>query len=241
MNRQGSVKIATDAKRVAARHDVCRDGPRVLCQSMIEWKGNKSLRSIVRVLRNRIRLEWFAPPDEFDRRLGVETRLAVWRKRIFTNPDSVDYEAVNPLIFARAVPVVPRSTFIDLGCGKGRALILAHEAGFRDLIGVEISPKLAKATIRNLKKLNIAAEIVAADAGAYCFPDRPIVVFLYNPFGEPTMRKVTKHLREHNRAYVIYVNPQHLSLFSGFRPVYSDRLLTVLTTCEDLPTTIMRP
>jgi len=106
---------------------------------MIEWKGNKSLRSIMRVLLHRIRQEWLTQPDEFDRRLGVETRLTVWRKRLRINPDSAGYEAVNPAIFARAMPFVPRVTFIDLGSGKGRALILAHEAGFRHLIGAEMS------------------------------------------------------------------------------------------------------
>lgn len=55
---------------------------------------------------------------------------------------------------------------------------MAHETGFRDLIGVEMSAKLAKAASRNLKKLEIAAEIVTTDASAYRFPDRPIVVFL---------------------------------------------------------------
>lgn len=200
---------------------------------MIEWKGNKSLRSVARVLLHRIRQEWLARPDEFDQRFGVETRLTVWRKRLPRNADSADYQAVNPAIFARAIPFVPRVTFIDLGCGKGRALILAREAGFRDLIGVEMSAKLAKAAIRNLRKLDIAAEIVTCDAGAYRFPDRPIVVFLYNPFGVPTMQKVIEHLPERGESYVIYVNPQHRPVFSGFDELYSDPLVAVLARRRD--------
>jgi len=34
-------------------------------------------------------------------------------------------------------------TFVDIGCGKGRALLLASEIGFREVVGVELNPGLA--------------------------------------------------------------------------------------------------
>jgi SAM-dependent methyltransferase len=194
---------------------------------MLAWKNHPSLR----LLLHRIRIEWLARPDEFDRTFGVETRLTVWRKRLPGKADSADYEAVNPALFARALPHVPRATFIDLGCGKGRALILAHQAGFRDLIGVEIAPRLLRAAKRNTRRLNIRATLLRADAAAYHFPDRPIVAFLYNPFGIPTLQAVIAKLRSHpHPVHVIYVNPEHDSLFSGFNPLFRDRLLSVLWT-----------
>jgi SAM-dependent methyltransferase len=194
---------------------------------MLAWKRNQSL---LRVLLHRIRIEWLAPPDEFDRTYRVETRLTVWRKRLPAKPDSEDYEAVNPALFARALPHVPRVTFVDLGCGKGRALILAHQAGFRDVIGVEIAPRLLPAARRNTRRLAIPAALVLADAAAYHFPDRPIVTFLYNPFGIPTLQGVIEKLRHHRHSvHVIYVNPTHDSLFSGFDLLYRDRLLAVVS------------
>jgi SAM-dependent methyltransferase len=188
--------------------------------------------SMLRILRQRIRNEWFSPPDAFDQTFGVETRRTVWRKRLPTKPDSVDYEAVNPQLFVRAVSYAPRVTFIDLGCGKGRGLILAHQAGFRDLIGVEMSAKLGKTAMANLRKLGINADIVQADAAAYDFPPRPLVVFMYNPFGIPTMQPVIDKLRSSRYpVHVIYINPQHRALFSGFHEIYTDAGIAVLSTC----------
>jgi SAM-dependent methyltransferase len=194
---------------------------------MLAWKNNQSL---LRVLMHRIRIEWLARPDEFDRTFGVETRLTVWRKRLSGKPDSVDYEAVNPALFARALPYVPRATFVDLGCGKGRALILAHQAGFREVIGVEIAPRLLRAAKRNTRRLNIPAALALADAATYHFPDRPIVAFLYNPFGTPTLEAVIEKLRGHRHpVHVIYVNPMHDVLFSGFDVLFRDCFLSVLS------------
>jgi predicted RNA methylase len=157
----------------------------------------------------------------------------VWRKRL-NGKDSEDYEAVSPTLFARAISYVPRDTFIDLGCGKGRALILAHEAGFQQLIGVEISPKLAKTAVRNLRKLKIDAEILQADAASFRLPDEPVVVFLYNPFGTSTMHAVIEKLLNHRHAvHVIYVNPKHGNLFSGFRRLYSDHAVSLFSNCAE--------
>jgi SAM-dependent methyltransferase len=190
-------------------------------------RSNKS--ALVRAILHRIYMEWLARPDEFDRKYGVETRHTVWRKRL-AGEDSEDYQAVSPWLFSRVIPYVPRATFIDLGCGKGRALILAHAAGFRDLIGVEISPRLARDARRNLLKLQVAASILQADVATYLLPDEPVVVFMYNPFGVSTMQAVLEKLRRHrHRLHLIYINPKHSDLFSGFRQVYCDQSVAVIS------------
>lgn len=48
-----------------------------------------------------------------------------------------------------ALPPVDSCTFLDLGCGKGRALLVASELPFRDILGVELSPVLAETARRN--------------------------------------------------------------------------------------------
>lgn len=187
-------------------------------------------KSAWRILIHRIRKEWFAAPDDFDKRFGVETRLMVWRKRLSDKADSTDYEAVSSNLFHRAIACVPRNTFIDLGCGKGRALILAHHAGFRDLIGVEISAALVRAAVRNTRRLGIPATILEADAALFEFPDRPLVLFMYNPFGPPTIQPIIEKLRSHRHSiYVIYINPRHASLFSDFHEIYADSALAVIS------------
>ena len=75
---------------------------------------------------------------------------------------------------------------MDLGCGKGRALILASEHPFREVVGVELDGELAAVAARN------AAIIARSSRGrrSGSWPTPPIlpagdlVVFLYNPFGE---------------------------------------------------------
>jgi predicted RNA methylase len=190
--------------------------------------ARKSKAAMLPLLLARLRCEWLAPPDDFDKTVGVETRLTVWRKRLPLKSDSTDYEAVNPALFARSMPYVPRATFVDLGCGKGRALILAHQHGFRDLIGVEMSGKLSKIAASNMKKLGIAAHIVQCDAAAFNCPSGPLVVFMYNPFGVPTMQTVVEKLASREDAvHVVYVNPLHGELFRGFQQVYADHLMMV--------------
>jgi SAM-dependent methyltransferase len=198
-----------------------------LANWIVAQRNNKS--GAIRAALHRIRTEWLAPPDEFDRKFGVETRHTVWRKRL-TGRDSEDYEAVSPLLFSRAISYVPRTTFIDLGCGKGRALILAREAGFRNLIGVEISPRLARAARHNLEKLNVTATVIEGDVATFVFPDEPVIAFLYNPFGVSTMQAVVGKLRSHRHSlHVIYINPRHGDLFSGFQQIHCDQSFRVMS------------
>jgi SAM-dependent methyltransferase len=216
----------SDAQDVGSGHPI-----RELVNWLSAHKNRKS--ALLRAVLRRVHLEWFARPDEFDKKYRIETRHTVWRKRL-AGKDTEDYEAVSPILFSRAIACVPRNTFIDLGCGKGRALILAHEAGFRDLIGIEISSGLAEAAARNLQKLKIDAQILQADAASFPLPDRPVVLFLYNPFGSSTMEAVIEKLLNHRRAvHVIYVNPKHGNLFSGFQRLYGDRLLSVFSNCAE--------
>ena len=108
-------------------------------------------------------------------------------------------------------------TFVDLGCGKGKALLLAARAGFGRVVGVELSDQLAAIARDNIASAGTVAQVdvVTQDAAHYAFPSDPLVVFLYHPFDEPVLQPVLdnlgRSLREHPReAYVVYVAP-HLS------------------------------
>lgn len=183
----------------------------------------------------KIRREFFSPPDAFDRKYGIETRRTVWRKRVSVRGDNVNYEPVDLELFAHGIATLPRVTFLDLGCGKGRALILAHEAGFRNLIGVEMSTKLAAAARSNMQRLGIAATIVEGNAAEYPLPDLPLVVHMYNPFGASTMKDVVEKLRTHRfPVHVIYVNPVQTALFSDFEVVHQEQGLSVFTASPEL-------
>jgi len=66
---------------------------------------------------------------------------------------AVDYIPVTPdqcrqALSALAVPY-EKFTFIDFGCGKGRAMLLAAERPFRRLIGIDFSHELLMVARRN--------------------------------------------------------------------------------------------
>src|SRR5579883_1856526 len=70
--------------------------------------------------------------------------------------EPVFYAASQPSIIRaalRALPPLEGFTFIDLGCGKGRALIVATEFPFRAICGIEYSDELAAVARRNAARI----------------------------------------------------------------------------------------
>lgn len=149
----------------------------------------------------------------FDRARGIDT---TGLGAIPEGGDAVRYQATMPKRFLRlmrALEIEPSLfTFVDLGCGKGRTLILAAELGFRRVIGVEFESHLAEAAKRNAEAIGAAAEIYDLDASLYAFPSEPLIVYLYNPFLDTTMQRVLANLRASletspRPVYVVYYNP----------------------------------
>jgi SAM-dependent methyltransferase len=115
-------------------------------------------------------------------------------------------------------------TFIDLGSGKGRALLLASEFPFRRIIGIEFAVELHKAAKENLSKVAVArsrcsnVELICGDAAEYTFPPEPLVIYLFNPFGSAVVRRVAENALFSWQGFprpmqILYVNPIHLSEF----------------------------
>ncbi len=170
----------------------------------------------IRLVR-RFRNEFFPPPHPFDEATGAETAGIIHLSRL--NIKSANrkhgraYAGVDPSAFANSMAEVredfSKFTFVDLGSGKGRALILAAQLGFSELIGVEFSEHLAKIAQKNLAKLDMRnVSILVQDAVEYTFPEKPLVVFMFNPFGPDILRKVLQNLQRHKGPlYLVYCNP----------------------------------
>lgn len=79
-------------------------------------------------------------------------------------------------------------TFVDLGCGKGRVLLIAAERPFRRIIGVEISAELAAIAQANLDRYRPASARVSAieiandDVTTFELPQSDVLIHLYHPF-----------------------------------------------------------
>lgn len=172
-----------------------------------------------RKLFERLKDEFYPSGDEFDRMRHVNTSGRTWKGRMDVSAESkktaMSYQAVNPLFFYEAIACLPKealqATFIDLGCGKGRALILAKEAGFTKIKGVEFSSKLASVAKQNVSK---DVQVLCGDAGNYKFTDEPVVLFLYNPFGPEVLLRVLENLQGARQVWVMYINPVHADMFT---------------------------
>lgn len=108
--------------------------------------------------------------------------------------------------------------FVDLGSGKGRALLMASEYPFREIIGVEIQAELNAIAEQNIERFHPEHQkctnirTICGDARDYEFPAEPLLLYLFNPFPEYVFERVLSNLKrsleEHPRpAFVVYNTP----------------------------------
>ncbi len=117
-------------------------------------------------------------------------------------------------------------TFIDMGSGKGRALLLAAEYPFHEVLGVEVQRELHEIAEENIERLYTKGmqcgdlRSVCIDARRFEFPPTPLIVYLFNPFPDFVLRTVLDNLErslveDPRPAYVIYNAPFEREQFTG--------------------------
>jgi SAM-dependent methyltransferase len=169
---------------------------------------------------------------DYDFDHGVDTTWANvslrtrWREFV----SGARYQASEPELFHQilnALPVSPEGfTFLDLGSGKGRTLLMASEYPFHRIIGLELLGELNGIAQRNIVNYHAerqrcrAIESLAGDARAFTFPREPLVLYLFNPFPDYVLRTVLQNLRNSliatpREAYVIYHNLVHEEVFQA--------------------------
>lgn len=162
----------------------------------------------------------------FDRVYGTDTSGFLCGEEVSTGHPAEEhgspYAGVQPSVLRRVLeqlPGVANATFIDLGCGKGRPMLIASEFPFRDIVGVELSPMLAEVAAKNAAIIakrypeRTPVRVDVGDATAYPMPDGDVVLFIYNSFDRELMKKVSEGVEAALRAdanrsvYVVYCNP----------------------------------
>jgi len=171
----------------------------------------------------------------FDRENGTDTSgtVLVATMRASRDHPAFDHASMyggsQPSLVRTALDVLPdvsNATFLDLGCGKGRILLVAAERRFREVVGVELSPDLARVARANIALVatrypaRSPIRVETGDASAFPFPAGDLVIFLYNPFGPAPVAKlvaaIERALAEGPRAlYVVYYNPVSGDLFDA--------------------------
>lgn len=116
--------------------------------------------------------------------------------------------------FFKELPLKREGTFVDIGCGKGRALILAHQAGWNSVKGIDLCRDLVDQAKENLLKLQhdsppLQWSVTVQNALEYEPLANESIFYLYDPFDVATTQKVAQNImrqkkNQNQSAWIIY-------------------------------------
>ena len=168
--------------------------------------------------------------EAFDARFGTDTAAPFFGRdqkpaTHFYTPTtaSLIYEILNSL------GLQPDTfAFVDMGSGKGRALLVASEFPFAKIVGIELSQHLNRIAEENIKRYRPASQQCTAfhlhcmNVVDYVFGPEPLVLFLADPFGRETVGSVVANLEASlsatpREAFVVYIYPQFEDLLRSSR------------------------
>jgi predicted RNA methylase len=208
-----------------------REFVRVVGQAGLLATLKRATQKLIQKVRN-FSLSSAEPADSFDAKYGTETARIV-PVGALDIPDeklgqTVRYEAIGDEVFLGLMQELPIASeqyiFIDLGSGKGRALLLASLFPFKEIIGVEFSAALTAVALNNTRIFKDPRQKctkirpLCQDAATYELPLEAAIFFLYNPFGEKVMRSAVSNI-EHSlqncprKVYAVYHQPLHRNIW----------------------------
>jgi PAS domain-containing protein len=173
---------------------------------------------------------------DWEHRVNTTSGTVGWRARLlgmFHSP----YQATDPALFREMMASLPiefdKFTFVDLGSGKGRTLLLASEYPFRRIVGVELIAELHRAAEENIRLYRSATqrcsqiEAVCADACEFVLPATPLVLYLFNPLPEVGLQRVLRNLERSleqspRPGWIVYHNPAMDSILGASRALVRD-------------------
>jgi SAM-dependent methyltransferase len=158
----------------------------------------------------------------FDRKYNVKTSGHIRLSTLTFAParlaDATQYGPVNAWAFRRLLNELrlsPKLHFVDLGCGLGRACVLAAEYGFEKVTGVDLARELCESARENAARWRFRADhptpinILQMDALDFCDGSDDDVFFMYRPFSKEFLERILEKLaagaeRHKKRVTVIY-------------------------------------
>jgi SAM-dependent methyltransferase len=186
----------------------------------------ETVRSVRSCLHDRARER----ADPFDAAFGTDTEQRVTLADLEATGGDVPalwrYWPTPRATFGRIMEAVSvpfsQTTFVDLGSGKGRVLLMAAEYSFHAIVGVELSPSLhaiARANLscwRSPTQRCRRVELLCMDARDWQPPSGELLVYLFQPFPAETLRAVIDHLAgAAGVVHLAYLNPLHHALVVG--------------------------
>lgn len=187
----------------------------------------------------------------FDVQFGVDTDGIIKGRDLAAghphDEHNTAYYGVQPSLFhelmerweqAPPLHAIEDYTFIDFGAGKGRAMMLASEFPFREVVGVELNPALVETARNNIDLWEASGlaqsplRVVCAEASEFAFPETPCVAYLFNPFARPVLRALLRRVEQAftsrlGELDLLYVNDEFessLRLHRGFTQLWKGRV-----------------
>ena len=119
----------------------------------------------------------------------------------------------------KALRIRPGKVLVDLGCGKGKVLLIASEFGFKEVRGVEFSPLLCDIASNNCStykartKTNTVFSIHKFDVLDYRIKDDEDVFYLYDPFDAYILKQVLENIlaslqKRKRKIWIIYLDAE---------------------------------
>ena len=159
----------------------------------------------------------------FDLRYGLDTRTEVAVKDLdICQEDKRHAEKYKPTraryfrSFMKHVAVPTNGEFVDVGCGKGRVMMLAAEQGFDRVVGLDISENLCEIAENNIERFRARYRtaapmtVVCGNMLHYSLHHEETVFFLYSPFErdltQQFLNKVRESLRQNPRSLLLVIN-----------------------------------
>ena len=194
---------------------------------------NKQLSSYFKILKKRGIKSLFQEIIDnyfFDLFYNVETQLRIGESSKLNNHYAPTYYSVIKESF-RSIKDRNKLTFIDVGCGKGKVLLVASDFGFKEIIGIELSKKLlitCKINLNNYKKLKVkkkSIKLININATKYKITNENVFYF-FDPFSkiilDNFLKKILESFKKNKRKiYIIFANPpkQNKLLNSKFKKI----------------------
>lgn len=155
--------------------------------------------------------------DDFDRKYGVSTEQSVEPAQAGIRDDvllvnAVRYVPIREPVMRNILSTVARDldlssfTFVDLGCGQAKALLIALRFPFRQVVGVELGAALCQVARDNVARYLATrtrretrcrdVQVDCANAADFPLPAGDLLIYLYRPFTGPVLDRVVKNIRD---------------------------------------------
>lgn len=168
------------------------------------WRKDASRKGNIRVFQDN--LHEYVNKRKFGR-MGVSfTEDPEVQSNTLNNAEFKDVHANQPSSFYMLkkafshINIKPENiSLLDIGCGSGRVLSYAMLLNFKKVFGIDLDESGIEKAVSNCTQMQkngytTIFNIQNADATRYDIPEGINVIYMFNPFGEQTMKTVLENI-----------------------------------------------